>query len=46
MLLRFGDHMDRQVLLRSIRTIVLHVNMSTTTDGYLWMDFFKFNNDP
>ena len=34
--------MDRQVRLRSINTIVLHVNMSTTTDGYLQRDFVKF----
>ena len=46
MLLRFDDHMDRQVRLPSIKTIVLHINMSTTTDGYLRMDFVKFNDDP
>ena len=38
----YVDFTYRQVRLRSIKTIVLHVNMSTTTDGYLQMDFVKF----
>ena len=29
-----------------LETIELHANMSTTTDGYLRMDFVKFNDDP
>jgi len=28
-----------------LETIGLHANMSTTTDGYLRMDFVKFNDD-
>ena len=38
----YGDHTDHQVQLQSVKTIVLHVNMSTTTDGYLQLDFVKF----
>ena len=38
----YGGHTDRQVQLRSIKTTVLHVNMGTTTNGYLQMDFVKF----
>ena len=38
----YGGHMDRQVRLRSIKTTLLHVNMGTTMNGYLQMDFVKF----